>query len=66
MLRGSGCRGKRGGKGVRKEEIPCPLRNFGNHLYYYRYIFLNSLDLICKIAYDFDVQEICFLPIQIH
>ena len=51
---------------MRKEEIPCPLRNFGNHPYYYRYIFLNSLDLICKIAYDFDVQEICFLPIQIH
>ena len=29
----------------------------GNHFHYHLFIILNSLDLICKIAYDFVVQE---------
>lgn len=41
-------------------------RYVGNRLHYYLFIFLNSLDLICKNSYDSGVQEMCFLPNQIH
>jgi hypothetical protein len=38
----------------------------GNRLHYYLFIFLNSLDLISIISYDFGVREMDFPPIQIH
>jgi len=66
MRRGAGRGGKRGGKCGQNEEIAGPWRYVGNYRHYYLFIFLNSLDLICKITYDFGVQEMCFLPIQIH